>query len=144
MAIFIGAVITDLTDGMAARHHGRVTALGGLFDHSTDALFVSVNLTVLAATGDLPLLLPVLIVGAFIQYTLDSRALAGQKLRMSKLGKYNGITYFVLLGVTIARHLPPFEWIQGQLIHLFAWILVVTTLVSMFDRARALLKMRTK
>ena len=44
-----------------------------------------------------PLVLPGLVAAAFVQYTLDSRALAGQRLRASALGRWNGIAYFVLL-----------------------------------------------
>jgi len=76
---------------------------------------------------------------AFVQYMLDSKALAGQPLKASSLGKYNGISYFVFAGfpvmqLTLGITLIPFSW--------FVWIgwgLVVTSVISMVDRLVTLL-----
>jgi phosphatidylglycerophosphate synthase len=70
---------------------------------------------------------------------LDSKALAGQPLKASSLGKYNGISYFVFAGfpvmqLTLGVTLIPFSW--------FVWIgwgLVVTSVISMVDRLVTLL-----
>jgi phosphatidylglycerophosphate synthase len=136
-ACFTTAAITDFLDGPLARRRGEASPLGGLVDHTTDALFVTGCLAALAADGWLTPLLPMLVMAAFVQYVLDSRALAGRSLRTSRLGRYNGIGYFVLPGIPIISEAirlgwPPPAWISG-----LGWLLVVTTTVSMFDRARA-------
>lgn len=135
---FVVAVVTDLIDGPIARHHGDDSPLGGLLDHGSDALFVAATLGALATLGRMPWILPVLIVGAFLQYMLDSRALAGRVLRTSRLGRYNGIAYYVLAGIPIVSEAlslgwPPRSWVLG-----LGWLLVLSTVLSMSDRARAL------
>ena len=138
-AAFALAVATDLLDGRVARRFGETSALGGFLDHATDATFVSVGLAACAHAGEVPALLPVLIVLAFVQYALDSRALAGRPLRTSPLGRYNGIAYFVLLGVPVVRDAlslpgPTAPWVQA-----LGWLLALTTALSMLDRGHALL-----
>lgn len=141
--LFWVAVATDLADGRVARRFGEVSTFGGLFDHATDATFVATGLFAVASSGQVPMLLPPLVLAAFLQYTFDSRALRGQALRASWLGRLNGIAYFVLLGIPVVREglglgWPPDAWVW--------WIgaaLVVTTLVSMFDRLRALWRSRS-
>lgn len=142
IGIFSMAVLSDIGDGIAARRLNQTSKVGALFDHTTDAAFVSVNLSALVLAGDIPFCLPILIVLAFAQYVLDSKALAGQALRMSILGRYNGIAYFVLLGIAIAHYLPGFKWIPSQLVYAMGWILIISTVLSIMDRAWALIQLR--
>src|ERR1700690_3138304 len=96
LAIWAVALITDFLDGPIARRRGTVTALSGTFDHTTDFLFVTSGLFAGAFRGVFPWILPVLIVAAFSQYVIDSYWIHRQtKLRGSKLGRYNGMLYFV-------------------------------------------------
>jgi phosphatidylglycerophosphate synthase len=134
LAIWSVALITDFLDGAIARRSGTVSAFGGTFDHTTDFLFVTGGIFVGAHRGAFPWILPILIVAAFTQYFIDSYWIHRRaKLRGSKLGRYNGILYFVppcadaliRLGVTFLK----------PLLTIFAWGLVVSTLVSMFERA---------
>ncbi len=158
--IFVGAVISDFLDGIVARRRGTVSALGGVMDHSADAIYVSVTLWAVAyaeaqAGADaIPGILPLFIVLAFLQYLLDSRALAGQALRTSHLGRVNGIAYFVLTGTIIVRNAlaipasgdafgaPPevLAWLPDEAIYWAGLIVLVSTLVSMLDRLRMLIK----
>lgn len=135
--LFAVAVATDLADGRVARRRGEASALGGLLDHSTDASFVSLGLGALAFLGVVPVVLPVLVAAAFVQYTLDSRAIEGRPLRASRLGRWNGIAYFVLLGIPVVRDALQIGWPPDMLVLILAWGLVVTTAVSMGDRALA-------
>ena len=145
LALFALAVATDLVDGRVARHYGESSPLGGLLDHATDATFVSLGCFALAIRGEAPWLLPVLIAAAFLQYVVDSRAGAkraaapatGWALRASSLGRWNGIGYFVLLGIPVVRDglsigWPPTVWVQS-----IGWALVLSTVISMIDRLRA-------
>jgi phosphatidylglycerophosphate synthase len=140
--LFTLAAITDLVDGPLARRYGHASPFGGLFDHGTDALFVSCALGALAAAGYINPYLPVLVALAFIQYMFDSKALAGAELRTSLLGRNNGIAYFVMVGIPVIREAlglswPPLTWIAA-----LAWLLALSTGVSMLDRAITLIRQR--
>ena len=135
------AIATDLLDGLVARRQGTATAGGQLFDHVTDCLFVTAALTGAALSGRVTAVLPVLVVLAFVQYVVDSWWLHREKrLRMSALGRWNGIGYFVPLVVLGAA---PLEVIPGQaavltpLAGITAWVLAASTVISMLDRATA-------
>ena len=140
--VFYGAVATDIADGRIARRRGQVSALGGLLDHGSDAVFVAVQLTALAWLGFAPALLPALVLVAFSQYMLDSRALAGQSLRASWLGRRNGVLYFVLAGTAITRDALNLTWPADEWLRIFGWLLVATTMLSMLDRAVVLVRLR--
>jgi cardiolipin synthase len=131
------AVVTDLADGRVARRYGEATRAGGLFDHATDALFVSAGLGALAHEGLVPGPLPWLVAAAFVQYVVDSRAAAGRPLRASSLGRWNGIAYYVALGIPIVRDSLGLGWPGAWLVQGFGWALVASTLVSMSERALA-------
>jgi cardiolipin synthase len=142
-AIFWLAVATDLFDGRVARRRGEASRLGGFLDHASDALFVSAGLAACAARDQVPFLLPPLVLIAFVQYALDSRVLAGRRLRTSTIGRTNGIAYFVLLGIPVGRDALGLGWPPDALVSLLGWLLVASTLVSMADRACAWRATRT-
>ncbi len=137
------AIATDLADGPVARRTGRASAAGRVFDHSSDFLFVTGGLVGGALRGAFPPLLPLLVVVAFAQYVIDSYWLHQvRELRMSSLGRWNGILYFVpLVGDVLVRTgllaalglgllAPLVPWI--------AWALVGSTALSIGDRLLAL------
>jgi CDP-diacylglycerol--glycerol-3-phosphate 3-phosphatidyltransferase len=137
-ALLVVAIVTDLADGAVARRHHEASALGGLLDHAVDATLCTAGLAAWACRGQVPWLLPPLVAAAFTQYVLDSRVLAGRMLRASRLGRWNGIAYYVLVAVPIGRDVlglsgPGAAWIRAA-----GWLLVATTLVSMADRLLAL------
>ena len=68
---------------------------------------------------------------------LDSKSLAGRELRASILGRWNGIFYFVPLGAVVTRDVLGFTWPSDGLIGLLGLALVVSTGISMLDRAWA-------
>ena len=136
------AIVSDYLDGPLARRFNHASPIGGLFDHATDALFVTVNLGALSWIGLLNPWLPVLVALAFAQYLFDSRALAGAALRTSVLGKNNGIAYFVMVGIPVARNALDWSWPPDPWISVLAWMLVISTLASMIDRGIALFKHR--
>ncbi len=81
--LFALAVVSDLFDGPIARRFAQASSLGGLLDHATDALFVMVLLGALAYQNYVPWVLPCLVSAAFLQYMLDSRALAGPGVNLA-------------------------------------------------------------
>ncbi|MFT4518468.1 MAG: cardiolipin synthase [Halioglobus sp.] len=128
------AIISDLFDGPVARKRGQDSAAGGLLDHSCDALYVVSAFAALSSLSMVPVLLPILVVFAFVQYVLDSNALKGKTLRTNQLGRYNGIAYYALLVIAFAAALlAPVATLQ-PLLNILGWILIVSTLLSMSDR----------
>lgn len=147
--IFAGAVASDFLDGIIARWRNTVSNLGGVLDHTADAVFVAVTLWGIAylevGTGSdvIPGILPWFIALAFLQYLFDSKALSGQPLRTSRLGRVNGIAYYVVAATVIGRNALGLDWLPDEAIYWAALAVVVSTLISMFDRLRALSKLRT-
>ena len=140
LVLFWGAVATDVADGRLARARGETSDLGGLLDHATDASFVTLGLYALAQTRQAPLVLPVLVGAAFLQYMLDSKSLSGRALRASSLGRWNGVLYFVPLGIVVTRNALGLGWPDDSLVLVIGWGLVVSTVISMADRAWAVFR----
>jgi len=133
LVVWVVALTTDFLDGPIARRRGTVTAVSGTFDHTTDFLFVTSGLFAGAFRGVFPWILPILIVAAFSQYVVDSYWIHRQtKLRGSKLGRYNGMMYFVPPCLEIFVRLGV-RWLQ-PLLTILVWMLVLSTLVSMGQR----------
>ena len=136
--LLILAILSDLLDGPIARKKGQESSTGGLLDHSCDAFLVAVLLFVLTKTHEIPLLLPVLVILSFLQYVFDSKALTGQRLRTSFLGRSNGICYFVLASLCIFTEALEIN-LPDYFIVTCAWILIASTLLSMSERLWTLL-----
>ncbi len=141
--LFTIAVVSDVYDGRLARRFNQQTHFGGAFDHTTDALFVAACCAVMASQQLVAVALAPLILLSFIQYLLDSKALAGQPLRASIIGRCNGIAYFALVGTVIGAQVLGFTWIL-VLAKWAAMLLVFSTIISMLDRAIALFGIRKK
>lgn len=141
LSLILLAIITDCFDGIVARASGTASPGGQLFDHGTDFAFVTSGLAGLAYAGQINVFLPPLIVLAFSQYVLDSYFLFRRKqLRMSFLGRWNGIFYFGPLLLFAASRLDPvagiqqpLQWLGGTL----AQLLVISTIASIIDRGLA-------
>jgi cardiolipin synthase (CMP-forming) len=130
------AVVSDLLDGPLARRLGQSSALGGVLDHGADAWFVTCLLTGLCFAGLVPWLLPVLVVAAFTQYTIDSRVLHGRGLRGSRLGRINGIGYYLAAALPVYGGAFGVAWPSGTVLVVLSWILIASTLISMAGRLR--------
>ena len=140
LVLMLLAIVSDFCDGKVARAQGTASAAGQLFDHTTDCLFVTCALAGAAYAGMLTLWLPPLVLVAFAQYVLDSRFLHRQKqLRMSIIGRWNGILYFVPPSVLALATLGPVGIAEALSLfaYWFAWALVLSTLLSIVDRALA-------
>lgn len=141
LALIVIAIASDYFDGKVARALKTASARGMLFDHGTDFIFVTTALFALSTIGLSSILLPLLIVIAFSQYVLDSYFLFKQKqLRMSFLGRWNGIFYFVPIVLVAASRLPALEQVQDNfnLIIVYSnYALTISTLFSIVDRAIA-------
>jgi CDP-diacylglycerol--glycerol-3-phosphate 3-phosphatidyltransferase len=133
LVVWVAALLTDFLDGPIARRRGTVTPWSGTFDHTSDFLFVTSGLFAGASRGAFPWILPILITAAFAQYVIDSYWIHRHtKLRGSKLGRYNGILYFVppVMDILIRMGLSFLD----PLLVILVWLLIVTTLLSMGQR----------
>ena len=115
-----------------------MSSFGGFADHAADATFVVIATAALARTGVLPAVLPWLIAAAFVQYALDSRALSASGLFPSRLGRWNGIAYYVIAAIPIVRDALALDWPGAALVSALAWLLIASTIASMVDRLRLL------
>ncbi|MEE2965135.1 MAG: CDP-alcohol phosphatidyltransferase family protein [Acidobacteriota bacterium] len=135
------AIASDYLDGIVARRQGTASSGGQMFDHGTDWLLVTAGATGAALAGAVPLILPVLITTAFVQYVFDSYWVHRQKrLRMSAIGRWNGVCYFVPLVLLAGARLEVSLGLTSMLIvstRLVSYALIVSTLVSIIDRATA-------
>jgi len=139
--LFSFAIASDLADGPLARRRGTVSALGRSLDHAADFCFVSAGLFAAAWRDALPMVLPLAVIVAFAQYALDSHLAHGERgLRMSALGRWNGVLYFVPLGGVCLSDLGVTG--LGPPTRAFAWLLVASTAGSIADRALAALASR--
>ncbi len=143
-SLFWLAVGTDFVDGRIARARGESSHFGGLLDHASDASFVTAGLAALALGGRVTPALPILVVVAFVQYVLDSRWLAGEPLRASGLGRWNGVLYFVPLGIVVTREGVALSQPSDRVVELLAFGLVASTALSIADRAFTLLRLHRR
>lgn len=144
--LFLLAIVSDFFDGKVARATDTASARGMLFDHTTDFLFVTSTMSALALAGVLSPLLPILVAIAFSQYVLDSYFWYKQKqLRMSFLGRWNGVFYFGPALLYIASQLPITGFLQTLFGAAGIWLsygLIMSTLLSIIDRTIAPLQLK--
>ena len=142
------AIVTDYFDGKIARRRGTASPRGQVFDHTTDFLFVTSALFGAAYADLLTPILPTLIVLAFSQYVLDSYFFYHEKqLHMSKLGRWNGVFYFVPIVLIVSSRTAPLSGVANLLsmiIFVLGWVLVMSTVLSILDRAMAPLHIHQK
>ncbi len=136
VVLFALAVATDFADGPVARRYGEASHLGGRLDHAVDASFVTAGTAALAWTGALPAWLPLLIAVAFLHYALDPLRDEAGALRPSRLGRWNGIAYYVIVGIPVLRDALGLSWPGAGLVLALGWLLVASTLLSIADRLR--------
>ena len=99
--IFLIESVTDYLDGHLARKYNLVTDLGKVMDAIADKILVNGVLILLATSGHISPIVPVVIVSRDI--AVDSiKMVAGQKngaVAASKAGKFK--TAFMLVGITL-------------------------------------------
>ena len=132
---FCLAAITDVLDGPLSRRLGLASRLGTIPHHSADAIFVTIVTCALWKGGYLPAILPVAIFAAFLQYVLDSKAFSGKPLRTNRLGKLNGIGYFILIGIALFANSTATMDNLAPMVNSLGYLLSITTLLSMISRA---------
>ena len=127
------AALSDFFDGRVARRRGTESDIGTFIDHGADVVFILTLISFGAYLSLIPWLLPALIAIAFLQYVFDNFATQHLAMRPSRLGRYNGIAYYVLGAFVIIVHCFASE--LETVLRMLAYGLVVTTILSIVSRA---------
>ena len=129
--LFVIAAITDMFDGMLARKMNLVTDYGKMIDAIADKVLVNTILVILAATGFISAIIPVVII--FRDTVVDAiKMVAGNKGKVvaaSKLGKIK--TIFMMVGITMTFFYNlPFELWNIKVANI---IIIIATILSVIS-----------
>ena len=113
MAIFVGAMITDIIDGYLARKWGLVSVIGAFLDPLADKLMVTATLIMLVPLGWLPgWIVAVLICRELTITALRTIAVSeGLVLKASLWGKYKTASQATALGFLLWHHPTKLFWV---------------------------------
>lgn len=129
--LFVIASITDFLDGNIARKNNLVTDFGKVMDAIADKVLVNGVLIILAYNGNIPLIIPVVIITR--DTVVDSiKMVAGKKgnvVGASIAGKVKTICMMVGLSLVLFSNLP-FELIGIRLDYI---LLIVATILSVYS-----------
>ena len=126
--LFIVAALTDMVDGMIARKLNLITDYGKMIDAIADKVLVNTILVILASTGFISAIIPVVII--FRDTVVDAIKMAagnkGKVIAASKLGKLK--TIFMMTGITMTLFYNlPFELWNIRLANI---VLIIATILS--------------
>ena len=129
--LFIIASLTDFVDGHIARKYNLVTDFGKMVDAIADKMLVNSVLIILAASGFIHAIIPVIIVTRDI--VVDTiKMIAGSKGKVVaaiKTGKIK--TAFMMVGITLTLFYNlPFELINIRVSDILIIIATVLSLIS--------------
>ena len=129
--LFIIASLTDFVDGHIARKYNLVTDFGKMVDAIADKMLVNSVLIILAASGFIHAIIPVIIVTRDI--VVDTiKMIAGSKGKVVaaiKTGKIK--TIFMMIGITLTLFYNlPFELINIRVSDILIIIATVLSLIS--------------
>lgn len=129
--LFVIASVTDFLDGNIARKNNLVTDFGKVMDAIADKVLVNGVLIILAYNGNIPLIIPVVIITR--DTVVDSiKMVAGKKgnvVAASIAGKVKTICMMVGLSLVLFSNLP-FELMGFRLDYI---LLIVATILSIYS-----------
>ena len=129
--LFVIASFTDFLDGNIARKNNIVTDFGKVMDAIADKVLVNGVLMILAYNGNIPLVIPVVIITR--DTVVDSiKMVAGSKgnvVAASIWGKIKTICMMVGLSLTFFSNIP-FELIGFRLDYI---LLIIATILSIYS-----------
>ena len=132
--LFIVASLTDFVDGYIARKYNMITDLGKMLDAIADKVLVNAILIILASTGFISAVIPVIIVVRDI--VVDTiKMIAGNKGRVVaaiKSGKLKTTCMMVGLTLTLFYNLP-FELWNIKVADVLLIIAAILSLVSAIE-----------
>lgn len=136
LALFVGAGLTDMLDGLIARRTGQKTTLGAWLDPMADKLllvttFIMLTLPGLGQANRLPVWLTVLVisrdVAIVVTVAVVNLALGKRTFRPSFFGKVATVVYVLTCGVTLL-----FNYLRepSLMVTVLVYASLVITLVS--------------
>ena len=130
--IFIIASLTDFLDGYLARKNNQVTNLGKMLDAIADKILVNSSLIILAFYGNVPVIVPVIIVmrDTFVDAIKMQAASQGDVVAAIKSGKYKTAT--LMFGIVFAYfyNLPFSLFMNFDVAALLLYIACILSIVS--------------
>lgn len=129
--LFIIASITDLLDGYLARKNNCVTDLGKMLDAIADKILVNPVLVILAATGFIHPIIPVVIIirDYFVNGFKMQAGNKGDVVSAIRLGKIKTVCMMIGIALTLLYNMP-FETMN---IKCSDFLLIVATVLSVIS-----------
>lgn len=129
--LFIIASITDFVDGYIARKYNMVTDLGKMLDAIADKVLVNSVLIILATTGFISPIIPVVIVcrDTFVNTIKMIAGSKGKVVAAIKSGKLKTIFMMIGISLTLFYNLP-FELWNIRISDVFLILACVLSIVS--------------
>ena len=129
--LFILASITDFIDGKLARSHNMVTDFGKLIDAIADKILVNSVLILLAASGDIHPIIPVIVIvrDSVVNSIKMIAASKGKVVAAIKSGKIKTACLMTGIALTLFYNMP-FEFIN---LRVADFLLFVATVLSLYS-----------
>ncbi len=129
--LFIVASITDFVDGYIARKYSMVTDLGKMLDAIADKVLVNSVLIILATSGFVHPLIPVIIVcrDTFVNTIKMIAGNKGKVVAAIKSGKLKTICMMIGISLTLFYNLP-FELWNLRISDVFLYVACILSVVS--------------
>lgn len=129
--LFIIASLTDTLDGHLARKYNMVTDLGKMLDAIADKILVNSVLIILATSGFIHPIIPVIIVSrdAIVDIIKMIAGSKGKVLGAIKLGKVK--TIFMMIGIVLTLFYNlPFELFNIRIAEIFLIVACILSIIS--------------
>ena len=129
--LFILGSITDFLDGYIARKYNLITDFGKLIDAIADKMLVNSVLIILAATGTINAIIPVVVIlrDEVVNSIKMLAASKGRVVAAIKSGKYK--TACLMIGITLTFFYNlPFELINLKVADFFLLVATILSLIS--------------
>jgi CDP-diacylglycerol--glycerol-3-phosphate 3-phosphatidyltransferase len=129
--LFILASVTDFIDGKIARSHNMVTDFGKLIDAIADKILVNSVLILLAASGDIHPIIPVIVIvrDSVVNSIKMIAASKGKVVAAIKSGKIKTACLMTGIALTLFYNMP-FEFIN---LRVADFLLFVATVLSLYS-----------
>ena len=132
--LFIIASITDFLDGYIARKYGLITNTGKMLDAIADKILVNSVLIILASTGFINAIIPVVIVlrDIIVNAIKMEAASRGKVVAAIKSGKLKTAALMVGIALTFFYNLP-FELINIRVSDFLLYFATIMSIISMIE-----------
>lgn len=135
--IFIIASLTDFLDGYLARKYNQITNTGKMLDAIADKALVNTTLIILASSGFINPIVPVIIVFRDIIVNAIKMEAASKGYVVAAIGSGKIKTASLMIGVVLALFYNlPFEFIGirvSEILLYFASIMSIVSLIQYFN-----------